>query len=164
MADQNKPDSRWGLNPATGRYCLRASSTWRRLVKAGIVVDAEVEAQLAAPATGTRRKYERGQNVAIKADRDHVSNTIAENFDVSRLTGRQLEEIAEQLARMKAPAAARKKAPRRALPAQATQASDSDEEAYTETSVAGTEAEPATELEEPERPIRVVRHIVGRRR
>ena len=99
-----------------------------------------------------------GQNVAIKADRDHVCNTIAENFDVSRLTGRQLEEIAEQLARMKAPAAARKKPPRRALPAQA---SDSDEEAYTETSVAGTEAEPATE---PERPIRVVRHIVGRRR
>ena len=125
-------------------------------------MDAEVEAQLAAPATGTRRKYERGQNVAIKADRDHVSNTIAENFDVSRLTGRQLEEIAEQLARMKAPAAARKKPPRRALPAQA---SDSDEEAYTETSVAATEPEePATEPEEPERPIRVVRHIVGRRR
>ena len=38
--------------------------------------------------------------MTIEADREAVSNTISEHFDASRLTGNQLRDIADHLARL----------------------------------------------------------------
>jgi len=92
-------DPRWGWSPVSRRYVLRTGATWKRLIKAGVVQDEEVAAQLARPAQGTVRKP-KVNNVTIQADRDAVANTISENFDASRLTGAQLQQIAAELARL----------------------------------------------------------------
>ena len=151
MSDiEKQTDTRWALSPVSGRYVLRTSTTYKRLVKGGFVHDPEVADQLARPATGTKPKY-KGPNVVLRAETDQLRDVVA-------------AAVAAEMAKLGLnTGAARKKPPRRALPVPA-QASESDEDVYTETSVAGTEAEPPTEPEEPERPIRVVRHIVGRRR
>ena len=91
-------DPRWGWSPVSRRYVLRTGATWKRLVKAGVVQDEEVAAQLARPAQGTVRKP-KTNCVTIQADRD-AANTISENFDASRLTGQQLKEIAAEVARL----------------------------------------------------------------
>lgn len=94
-ADLSK-DPRWGFSPVSRRYVKRTGATWKRLVKAGVVVDEEVAEQLANPKSGSQRRPKQNA-VTIKADRDAVATTIADNFSVDRLTGDQLAQIADRL-------------------------------------------------------------------
>ena len=140
--NQKQTDTRWALSPISGRYVLRTSTTYKRLVKGGFVHDPEVADQLARPATGTRPKL-KGPNVILRAETDTIREVVA------AAVAAEMAKL--NLALVQAPAATagagRKKPPRRAPPPE----SDSEEEpAYTETSAPATEAEPPTEAEEPE--------------
>ena len=136
-ADLSK-DPRWGFSPVSRRYILRTGAVWKRLVKAGVVVDEEVAEQLARPAQGTQRRP-KVNNVTIEADREAVRDAISDNFDASRLTGAQLASIADQIARMglgSGAGAQRPRRPKKARRPASDEDSLTDEDDLTETTAA----------------------------
>ena len=138
MIPDRSLDGRWGFSPVSRRYVLRTGAIWKRLVKAGVVHDEEVAAQLARPAQGTQRKP-KVNNVTIEADREAVSNTISEHFDASRLTGAQLASIADHLARLNVSAAKPKTRRRTIAPPPASEDftdEDQDPDPMTDTTAA----------------------------
>ena len=136
-------DGRWGFSPISRRYVLRTGGVWRRLVKSAVVHDEEVAAQLARPAQGTVRKRT-VNNVTIEADREAVSNTISEHFDASRLTGNQLRDIADHLARLNVSSSKPKTRRRPVAPTPASEDftdGDEDQDPMTETTAAESESD-----------------------
>ena len=73
---EKQADTRWALSPVSGRYVLRTSTTYKRLVKGGFVHDPEVAEQLARPATGTKPKY-KGPNVVLRGETDQIRDMVA---------------------------------------------------------------------------------------
>jgi hypothetical protein len=130
-------DERFGFNPISRRYVLRTGAIWKRLVKAGTVVDEEVAAQLAKPAQGTPRK--RHNNVTIAADRDAVGGIVRDHFDASRLTGQQLQQIAAEVARLQVASPKPRGRARKAGPQY-----DRDKSLYRTTGVSHRRAPPPT--------------------
>ena len=90
-------DPRWGFNPISRRYILRTGTIWRRLVKAGAVVDEEVAAQLAQPITGTRPRAVQPNNIVIEEGPPEAHVTRADLSQSRKMAKKLIAEHVDEL-------------------------------------------------------------------